>query len=117
VARAQGHQAPVQAPRLARGGGVHGLVGGDRRDAAGKDLNVDDNRPPPPFQLGTIVHFKPLSENWRATPPHSDGPKRIVRRRWVGEACQSGYLIDVCDVAASAQRWSGYDASYFEVRK
>jgi hypothetical protein len=76
------------------------------------------DRPSPPFKLGQIVYFRRLSRDFRATPPNSEGPKVVKRRRWVGDGCQSGYLIDVCDVAGDQpRRWSGYDSTYFEVRK
>lgn len=70
-----------------------------------------------PFDPGQVVCFKALSPSWHATPPNSDGPKRVREVRWVNTACESGWLIDVQDENGSSPRWTGYDSNYFEARE
>jgi hypothetical protein len=80
--------------------------------AAIKIAETDDAPKPPPFNPGDIVHFTERV----ASPPNSDGAKRVRSVRWVNHACGSGYLMDVEDVS-TGNRWNGYDSSYFEVRR
>lgn len=72
----------------------------------------DDAPKPPPFNPGDIVQFIDRV----ASPPRSEGAKRVRTVRWVNTACESGYLIDVEDVSTGT-RWNGYDSTYFEVRR